>query len=103
MMIRAIMTLRPELLDIPEEFIKYFHICQHTVNVTPNENLGVRFKNTDDDIQISELTIHKYNHTCWFHPSRGLLVDVKTKTPAPFPLTDTIPDFFTQYEQSLLR
>jgi hypothetical protein len=56
----------------------------------------VRFKNDDDSIIVSELTINKYDKfaTWWDNESNDF---------DEFPLKNTVPDFLTMFETSNLK
>ena len=90
--------------DIREEMknnkVKYAesYLNLHTiVKVTKAENSEVRYKNRNHELTIPELTVDKYKKFRWFNGETGNFI-----TEGTFPLENLIPDWFTEYEKTLL-
>ena len=96
LLIRALLENERDILYDEKEFLKIFTLCTQTVKVTKKQNNIVRFKNDDDSIIVSELTINKYDKfaTWWDNESNDF---------EEFPLKKTVPKFFTKFEKSKLK
>ena len=96
LLIRALIENERDILYDEKEFLKIFTLCTQTVKVTKKQNNIVRFKNDDDSIIVSELTINKYDKfaTWWDNESNDF---------DEFPLKNTVPDFLTKFETSNLK
>jgi hypothetical protein len=96
LLIRALIENERDILYDEKEFLKIFTLCTQTVTVTKKQNNIVRFKNDDDSIIVSELTINKYDKfaTWWDNESNDF---------DEFPLKNTVPDFLTKFETSNLK
>jgi len=103
---RAIMEANQWILDDFEEFKKIFRWCQSTIRVTSAQNNQVKYINEGDGvIYVKELTIDKYDklfssdaeedsdYDKW-HDGEGWSNE--------FPLKHTIPEWFTEFEKTLL-
>ena len=97
---------RKGFLDDFEEFKKIFRWCQSTIRVTSAQNNQVKYINEGDGaIYVKELTIDKYDklfssgdeedgdYDKW-HDGEGWSNE--------FPLKHTIPEWFTEFEKTLL-
>lgn len=95
LMIAAVINLRKDILFDPIEFANIFNLCSETVRITKNQNNLVRYKTEDHKKSIKKLTIEKYDDF-------GPWWDEKTDCFDVFPLKNKVPDFFTEYEKTLL-
>ena len=95
LMIAALITVRKDILFDPVEFANIFTLCSETIRITKDQNNLVKYKTENNKKSIKKLTIEKYNNF-------GPWWDNNTNCFDDFPLASKVPDFFTEYEKTLL-
>jgi hypothetical protein len=96
LLIRALIENERDILYDEKEFLKLFALCSQTVKVTKKQNNQVRYKYYNNNLIVSELTIHKYDKfSTWWDSNNGDFDE--------FPLKHTVPEFFTKFEKSKLK
>lgn len=89
---RSIMDSNQELLHNEQAFIELFYTSATTVKVTKPQNQEL--KRTIN----KQLTINKYDNYGWYFSNYGVAAHIGE----PFPLKHLVPNFYTQYEITLL-
>ena len=99
LMISALIEEHPEIIQNKIEFKKIFELCRNVVGVTKNENSSLRYNKDDDGtIVIKDCTAEKYNKIghWWIVKNNKIAADS-----VEFPLLNTIPTWFLNWEQKL--
>ena len=95
-MIASILNCRPKILNDAVKFREILQLCSQTIKITKKQNNDVKFKNDDNKLIVKSLTIKKYDEFGPWWDNQSNYFDT-------FPLKDNIPDFFTEFEKSLLK
>lgn len=96
LMIASILNCRPKILNDAVKFREILQLCSQTIKITKKQNNDVKFKNDDNKLIVKSLTIKKYDEFGPWWDNQSNYFDT-------FPLKDNIPDFFTEFERSLLK
>jgi len=96
LLIRALIEIQRDILYDEKEFLKIFTLCTQTVKVTTKQNDQVKYKYHNKKLVVSELTINKYDKFATWWDNKNNYFD-------EFPLKNTVPKFFTEFEKTKLK
>ncbi len=97
MWFRAMMDTNRELLKDEALYAKSFFDLRTVIWLTKKENEDARYLNSNGEVIVRDLTVEKYKKIRWLNTTTGNYVPKGT-----FPLETLVPDWFTEYEKTLL-
>ena len=97
MWFRGMMDINRELMKDEALYAKSFYDLRTVIWLTFKENEDARYLNTNGEIKVRALTVEKYKKIRWLNSATGNYVPKGT-----FPLENLVPDWFTEYEKTLL-